>query len=105
MPTMRKDLRLGLAIGAVFLAVVIVWAVVPHKSKNTAVGVKMPPAAKPADQAAPPNDNTTNNGTGDLQAPPERPSAPPVPPRENPAKPDLTGSGGTSLASGREKPE
>ncbi|HEX4123752.1 MAG TPA: hypothetical protein VHY37_03435, partial [Tepidisphaeraceae bacterium] len=91
---MRKDVKLGLAIGAIFLAVVIVWAAVPKKPKHTGVVLNSklatgdgatPQGYSPADSQSPapspatPNDshpaapapggNTANSGGANAPKP------------------------------------
>jgi nucleoid-associated protein YgaU len=89
---MRKDVKLGLAIGAVLLAVVIVWAAVPRHSAKPGVVI---------------NKTTTDTGGGSAapQTPPQNdvpPSAPPA--QSQPIAPAPAPDGGTT-AGGSDTPK
>lgn len=75
---MRKDVKLGLAIGAVLLAVIIVWAAVPRHAKKTVALV--PPSLDntnpQADQPTPsPAPTDTHNDSTPAPTPPPDASA------------------------------
>jgi LysM repeat protein len=68
---MRKDVKLGLAVGAVLLAVIIVWAAVPHRAKKTTVVLNK----QTTDTPAPPDHTDQPTGGPVVDVPP----APPEP--------------------------
>src|SRR5258708_7841966 len=76
MPIMRKDVRIGFAVGGVLLAVIIVAVLVIHRNKNNGGSVAFDPgkgtAAAAVDQG--PADGTPK--TGDAAAEPVAPAQP-----------------------------
>jgi nucleoid-associated protein YgaU len=90
---MRKDVKLGLAIGAILLAVIIVWAAVPRHAKKTVV--LLPPATDTTQQP----DQSTPSHSSDANTPAPGDTHNGSTPAQTPA-PDVTANAGGAGSSG-----
>jgi nucleoid-associated protein YgaU len=90
---MRKDVKLGLAIGAVLLAVIIVWAAVPRHAKKATVALVPQSVDNPT-----PQDQSTPSHPSDTNSPAPADTHSESTPA--PATPDVTANAGAPGASG-----